>query len=81
MFRFGCILPELKKKMVTLLDLWSSVQDKALFCQVSEARVEGKMVMTHELGISKKYIRKILVESSKFHLFCFSPLDLDMKDR
>jgi len=33
--RFGRILPELKIKMVTLLDLWSSVQDKALFCQAS----------------------------------------------
>jgi len=33
--RFGRILPELKTKMVSLLDLWSSVEDKALFCQAS----------------------------------------------
>ena len=35
--RFEKLMPSLKKSIVTLLELWSSLEDKTLFCQVDNS--------------------------------------------
>ena len=35
--RFEKLMPSLKKSIVTLLELWSSLEDKTLFCQVDKS--------------------------------------------